>query len=346
LAFAGVASAAVSSDLSKLVAGDAAASDRFGHSVAVADGVLVAGAPYDDDASGSAYVFVRDVIGVWLQKQKLVASDAAAGDYFGQTVAVSDGVVVFGALGDDHAGSDSGSAYVFVSDGNGIWSQEDKLVASDAAAGDRFGSSVAVSDGVVVVASETLGSVYVFVRDVNGVWSQDAKLVASDAAAGDRFGHGYSRSVAVSEGVIVVGAYKDDDGGSNTGSAYVFVRDVSGVWSQDDKLVASDAAAADYFGSSVAVSDGVVVVGSHGDDHAGLSSGAAYVFSGPAPKPTALPTEAPSKLSEHPCTNKVWIKSKKKWNRECRWARRRACKKKKKSSKCKIFKRTFFKRKF
>jgi hypothetical protein len=66
----------------------------------------------------------------------------------------------------------------------------------------------------------------------------------------------------------------------------------------------------------------------------------------PAATPTAMPTEAPSKLSEHPCTNKTWNKTKKKWNpRECRWARKSVCSKKKKSSKCKIFKRAFFKRK-
>ena len=58
------------------------------------------GAPLDDGAAGinqgSAYVFVRSG-GVWSQQQKLLASDAAAGDAFGCSVAISGETVVVGA---------------------------------------------------------------------------------------------------------------------------------------------------------------------------------------------------------------------------------------------------------
>ena len=108
-----------------------------------------------------------------------------------------------------------------------------------------------------------------------GVWSQQQKLEASDAAAGDGFGF----SVAISGETIVVGVQEDGGAaGSDQGSAYVFVRS-GGVWSQQKKLEASDAAAEDNFGISVAISGETVVVGAYADTGAaGFAQGSAYVF--------------------------------------------------------------------
>src|SRR6266498_2801917 len=208
----------------KLEASDPAAFALFGISVAISGETVVVGAP-GDDSRGSAYVFARNG-GVWSQQQKLLASDAAAGDAFGESVAISGGTVVVGAMGDDGAaGRDQGSAYVFARSG-GVWTQQQKLEASDAAANDLFGLSVAISGETVVVgapfdagaAGNSQGSAYVFARS-GGVWSQQQKLEASDAALGDQFGF----SVAVSGGTVVVGAH-DDSGaaGRLQGSAYVF----------------------------------------------------------------------------------------------------------------------------
>ena len=126
---------------------------------------------------------------------KLLASDAAADDSLGVSVSVSGDTAVIGADSDDHAGgTNAGSAYVFVRSG-GIWTQQAKLAASDAASGDVFGCSVSLSDDTAVIgafldshaAGSGAGSAYVFVRS-GGVWTQQAKLTASDAAAGDYFG--------------------------------------------------------------------------------------------------------------------------------------------------------------
>ena len=100
-----------------------------------------------------------------------------------------------------------------------------------------------------------------------------AKLLASDGADGDLFGI----AAAVSPDTAVVGAYLDDDTGSNFGSAYVFVRSGT-TWTQQAKLVASDGAVDDQFGFSVAVSGDTAVVGAPFDDDSGSSSGSAYVF--------------------------------------------------------------------
>ena len=214
----------------------------------------------------------------WSQQAKLTASDAAASDDFGASVAVSGDTAAVGAPFDDDAGSSSGSAYVFVR--GSTWSQQAKLTASDAAVSDRFGKSIAVSGDTAAVgapfdddAGSSSGSAYVFVRS-GSTWSQQAKLTADDGAAFDEFG----ASVAVSGNTAVVGAPFDDDAGNSSGSAYVFVRSGS-TWIQQAKLTASDAAASDRFGTSIALSGDTVVVGANRADPEGkTNAGAAYVF--------------------------------------------------------------------
>ena len=183
-----------------------------------------------------------------------------------------DTVVVGAQLDDVGANADQGSAYVFVKPGGGWASatQTAKLTASDGAAGDRFGESVDVSGDTVVVgarwddvgANADQGSAYVFVKPGGG-WAsgtQSAKLTASDGAVSDELGF----SVDVSGDTIVAGAGFDDVGANaDQGSAYVFVKP-GGGWAngtQTAKLTASDGAAGDDFGRSVAVSGDTVVVG-------------------------------------------------------------------------------------
>jgi len=251
-------------ELTKITASDGAASDLFGYAVAVGDGRIVVGALFDDDAgntSGSAYVFDLD----GNELAKITASDAAAGDEFGTSVAVGDGRIVVGALFDDDNGTDSGSAYVFDLDGNELA----KITASDGAAIDNFGVSVAVGSNRIVVGAWrddfNSGSAYVF--DLDG--TQLSKITASDGASNDLFG----QSVAVGSGRIVVGAYRDDDAGSSSGSAYVF--DLNG--NELSKITASDGNAGDFFGYAVALGSGIIVVGARGDDDP-TSSGSAYIF--------------------------------------------------------------------
>ncbi|MBP46992.1 MAG: hypothetical protein CMH53_03555, partial [Myxococcales bacterium] len=268
----------------KLRAKDGAANDFFGYSVAISGDRLVVGANGDDDkgiGSGSAYVYELQAKGAWTQTAKLLAKDGAASDVFGQAVAISGSRVVVGANGDDDKGSNSGSAYVYERQDSGIWTQAAKLVAKDGAASDYFGRSVAISGDRVVAGARydddkgfNSGSAYVYERQKNGSWTQAAKLLAKDGAASDYFGY----SVSISGGRIVVGAYLDDDKGSNSGSAYVFERQDSGIWTQAAKLVAKDGAASDYFGQSVAISGDRVVVGATADDDKGSSSGSAYPF--------------------------------------------------------------------
>ncbi len=263
----------------KLTASDGTQDAGFGTSVALSGDTIVVGAPRDDLAHfspGSAYVFVRSG-NVWSQQQKLTASDRAAIDSFGRSVAISGDTVVIGAPQDDDHGIDSGSAYVFVRTGT-VWSQQQKLTSSSGQSDDMFGYSVALSGDTALIGSPaffhplTLGSAYVFVRS-GSVWSPQQKFTGSDVAPGDDFGS----SVALDGDTAVLGAVQSDAAGDRSGSAYVFARD-SGVRSQQQKLTAGDAAAQDLFGVSVAVSGDRTVVGSLCDSDAGRCSGSAYLF--------------------------------------------------------------------
>jgi hypothetical protein len=179
---------------------------------------------------------------------------------------------VIGAPEDDGgAGFRQGSAYVFVRS-SGVWSQQQKLLASDAAGGQVFGGSMTISGETVVIGRRT--SAYVFVRS-GEVWSQQQQLLPPDPVANNNFG----ASVAISGETVVVGAdFDDGPTAQDQGSAYVFVRS-SGVWSQQQKLVASDGAASDLFGFSAGISGQTVVVGALLDDvGASVDHGSAYVF--------------------------------------------------------------------
>ncbi len=136
--FLGVASSAwalTPTEVAKLLATDGATYDRFGFSVSVHGDTAVVGAYYDDndngDDSGSAYVYVRDGSGNWVQQAKLLAADGATGDFFGISVSVHGDTAVIGAYYDDNDnGYDSGSAYVFSlvptdADGDGVANDSD-----------------------------------------------------------------------------------------------------------------------------------------------------------------------------------------------------------------------------
>ena len=273
------------SQVQKLTASDGASSDRFGRGVSISGNYAVIGAVGDDDAgdrSGSAYVFEVDGGGNWSEVQKLTAFDAAAVDQFGFCVSISGDYAVVGAPYDDNNnGIDAGSAYVFERDGAGNWIEVQKLTAFDGAVSDIFGSRVSISGDYAVISAfldddngTDSGSAYVFERDGLGNWNQIQKLTALDGATDDNFG----RRVSISGDYAVVGAYHDDDDGSNSGSAYLFERDGAGSWSQVQNLTASDGVAEDLFGDSVSISGDYAVIGAYGDDDNGDGSGSAYVF--------------------------------------------------------------------
>jgi hypothetical protein len=264
----------------KLLASDGAAGDQFGWSVSLSGNTALIGASWDDDngvSSGSAYVFTRTGT-TWTQQAKLLASDGAAGDFFGVSVSLDGDTALIGAAWDDDKGVDSGSAYVFTRTGI-TWTEQAKLLASDGAAGDFFGWSVSLTGDATFIGAYMnddkgvdSGSAYVFTR-TGTTWTEQAKLLASDGTPGDFFGF----SVSFDGDTALIGAAWDAYKGVDSGSAYVFTR-TGTTWTQQAKLFASDAAPGDYFGISVSLDSDTALIGAYKDDDKGVDSGSAYVF--------------------------------------------------------------------
>jgi len=267
----------------KIVASDAAADDYFGTSIGISGDYAIVGATGNDDggtSSGSAYIFRRTDINTWDAGTKIVASDAAADDYFGASVAISGDYAIVGANGNDDGGNNSGSAYIFRRTGTNTWDAGTKILASDPALGDLFGYRVGISGDYAIVGAAfnddpgDSGSAYIFRRTGTNTWDAGTKIVASDAALGDQFG----RSVSISGDYAIVGAPYDDDAGGSSGSAYIFRRTGTNTWDAGTKILSSDLAQGDFFGYSVAISGNTAIVGAYADDDGGSASGSAYIF--------------------------------------------------------------------
>jgi hypothetical protein len=289
--------------MQKLVGIERAADDRFGFSVAISGNVVVVGAYFQDDSfsnltdQGAAYVFRRDQFDFWSEEQKLIPSNSEDNAWCGFSVAVDGDYVLVGAHRedrDDNNGNpltDAGAAYLFKYDGSGSWDEIQKITASDRAAGDWFGFSVAISGERLIVGARNededplgansltdAGSAYIF-QLTGGSWTETQKITAADRTAGYHFGY----SVAIDSNYAVVGAFDDLLSASDPGAAYVFFDPGTG-YAQQQKLTASDGVATDWFGISVGISGNkIAVAAQHHDLNATgatplSNAGSAYIF--------------------------------------------------------------------
>lgn len=331
-------------------ASNTGASDSFGRSIALsADGTtLVVGAYLEDSiatgiggdeaddtapSAGAVYVFVRER-GAWMQQAYLKASNTDASDQFGGSIAVSaDGnTLAIGAAGEDssatgvggnqadNTASSAGAVYVFSRTG-ATWTQQAYVKASNTAASDVFGNSVALSgDGDTLAVGATgedsiatgvggnqgdntassSGAVYVF-RRVGLTWSQQAYVKSSNTATSDSFG--VNVALADDGNTLAVGATGEDSSATgingnqadntatSSGALYVFARSGT-AWTQQAYLKASNTETSDQLGGKLSMSgDGnLIAAGAAGEDsgetgvdglegdNSALSSGAVYVF--------------------------------------------------------------------
>jgi hypothetical protein len=235
------------------------APDMFGYSVAISGTSAIVGADFHGPA-GSAYVFTKTA-GGWKQTAELEAFDAVAGDAFGLSVAISGTTAIVSAVG---RANNAGRVDVFTKTA-GAWKRTAELKASDSAAGDAFGGSLAISGTTAIVGRYERA--YVFTKTVS-VWDQVAELEGSDTVADDGFG----RSVAISGTTAIIGVTNYVN---YPGRAYVFTKTASG-WDQVAELDASDTVVGDDFGDSVAISGSTAIVGA--DEAAYRDAGRAYVF--------------------------------------------------------------------
>ena len=221
----------------RLLADTLGNSNQFGISVSISDdgNTAVVGSRYEAN-TGVAYVFTRSD-STWSQQAKIQASDIEASDDFGQSVSISnDGnTVIVGSPLEDTGGSSAGAAYIFTRS-ESTWSQQAKVQASDAEAGDNFGQSVGISgDGLRVVVgaynedtgASNAGAAYVFTKS-GSTWSQAQKIQAPSPAATDLLG--WASSISNDGSTILVGNRNEDPSGVvDAGAAYIFTAAPSGT---------------------------------------------------------------------------------------------------------------------
>jgi hypothetical protein len=312
---------------------------HFGRAVAVSQDTLVVGAPDDGSSgtgvgavqdndlapgSGAVYVYVRTQ-GQWVQQAYIKPPNTTPSMQFGCSVAIAGNTIVVGASGENGGTGGtspgtgpfnqdakvSGAAYVYERS-NGAWSLQSYVKPTITSAGDQFGTSVAIVGDTIAVGAigengqngdtrkkelYLSGAAYPFFR-TGTTWTQQGYLKAPDAKPETEFG----ASVALSGDTLVVGAPKDDGGGTRTdlsssappamdsGAAFIFTRNPAGTWTLQTGLKPTNTTPG-YpftFGSRVAIDGDVVAVGApleSGDieskqsmDSTVSASGAVYLF--------------------------------------------------------------------
>lgn len=257
-------------DKFKLTASIAGPGNKFGVSVSFHNDTAVVGTML----SNIVYVYIRNEWGIWIEQAQLVPN-VQTEDSFGQAVSIHNDTVVVGAPSQNM----TGTAYVFVRNGE-TWAEQDQLTANNVGVTDNFAHAVAVHGDTIIIGapkqfspSTNPGAVYFFER--NGTnWSEKQKLSANNAVGNDGFGS----TVTIQEDIVIIGAeFDDNDAGDDAGAAYVLERNGS-TWSEKKKLTATNATSGNRFGSSVALSGRIAVIGALFDDGNVSSSGSAYVF--------------------------------------------------------------------
>ncbi len=269
--------------LQKVVASNGSPEDNFGRAVALGDSRLVVSSRKMDltgENEGATYVFHKKN-GLWQEEAVLTAGDGTDNARFGQSVAVRGSLIFIGARdADTPASQKAGAVYLFRRT-HDQWEEIAKLSAGDGRKGDQFGFNIDVAGDVLAVGArradpnglEDAGAVYLY-GHVGDAWEEIARLTAPDAESGDEFGH----SVGMRRGRVAVGARRADiDGFQNQGAVYLF-RGFGSRWQAVSKLTASNGAAGDEFGHSLAVHGPKIVVGANFADFDDIDQGAAYVF--------------------------------------------------------------------
>jgi hypothetical protein len=265
----------------KLTASDGTAGAGFGRSVAIQGNTALVGAwfplEFGSPREGAAYVFLGSG-NAWSEQQKLVAGEPTAVHGFGASVALDGGRALIGAR---WGNSNRGSAFVFALN-NGTWLREAVLTNTSGDVGESFGMSLALQGDSALIGipyarvggNFPQGSVAVFETEGSN-WTRANTLSSGNGSGGALFGW----SVAVDGATALVGAPRDDLGGSEArGAAYVFTR-AGERWNLRARLAAMDGRAGDRFGEQVAVAGDTAVVSARLHSvGSNIRQGAAYVF--------------------------------------------------------------------
>ena len=240
-----------------LQADETEAGDRFGSSVSVADGWGMVAAPARNERSGSVYVFQYSGSS-WTEVQRLQGDSEAEGQEFGAALAIRENRFVVGAPGTDE---NRGAVYVYeLADGASEWSQTKVIRDREELAQDRFGSSVALDLNRIAVgapmANQFAGRLEVLVHR-GASWLFFSRS-APEATEGESSGLGSALAF---------------DGRRLWASAPLeyfssgMVVDFSQDFMEAVEFTGAESGEGSGFGSSLAVSGDIAVVGMPGHDY-------------------------------------------------------------------------------
>ncbi|MFO0980902.1 MAG: FG-GAP repeat protein [Planctomycetota bacterium] len=278
----------------KLVPSDGASGDRYGSALAKDGEWVIVGATKHTGTQteqGAAYVYRRTKIGTWDQggtwaeTQRLVLPTAAVKDWFGWAADMDGASAVVSAYRRDvGAVADAGAVYLYGLSGS-VWMEDQAIENPEAESADAFGYSVSLDGGVLVVGNPydddaspgdmvcNSGSVYVF-RKNGAAYLLEQKLIASDPTCGAWFGF----SCDLDGSVLAVGAPHAPGIVADAGAVYVF-RFNGSSWVEEQKIAATDGAAAEGFAHTVELDGNRLFAGDQLDDtDTGADAGSVYAF--------------------------------------------------------------------
>ncbi len=263
----------------------------FGYKVAMGNGFCAVSAPFDDQNgvdAGAVYIFKLNSGNPadWVFYQKILGP--TAGEQLGSSLDYDNERLLIGASQNNDSNPEAGAAYLFAQApvGTGNWNLVKKLGAGDPDLGDHFGYDVAISGDYAIVTANSddekginAGAAYVFQKNLGGAnnWGQLKKITAVDGQDDDNFGV----SVDLDGGWAVLGANKDDDHGSESGSAYVFYQNLGGVvnsWGKYTKLTDYNGAKGEHFGYAVSIDGEHIAIGSRWKRIFASRAGAVFVY--------------------------------------------------------------------
>jgi hypothetical protein len=252
-----------------------ATNDLFGQRVSISGNLALVGAQNDDTSAtnaGAAYLF-NVTTGALLRTFLNPGTAPIASDSFGNAVAVSGNRVLISAPLDDTGASNAGAAYLFDATTGGLLHT---LANPTPVSNDQFGSHVALFGNMALIGTPfddtgatDSGSAYLFDVTTGALLRTFSNPTP---AASDNFGS----SVALSGTRALIGAIQDDASGFNEGAAYLF--DLATGDLVSTLLIPSVNGNSEFLGQSVALTDGLAVVGAGFDNSVGNDTGAAYVY--------------------------------------------------------------------
>jgi hypothetical protein len=246
----------------------------FGDSVAISGEWIAVGAPWQRNDTGAVHMYhILKTNGTQINVTKfatITASERTEHSNFGGTVAMDGNILVVGADG-------AASVYIFgLSPVNNKWSELSKLRYNNetAVAHSEFGSSVDISDDIVVVGTVNANMAFVYQASADNIgnWSQVATLIPSNKNI-QNFGY----SVAISGDYIVVGDHENGDSDAGAGIVFVYNK-VDGEWTEVAQLVPEDPAADEWFGSAVSISEDASTIAVGSASRGSGSIGTTYLF--------------------------------------------------------------------